>query len=104
MGNKFNADLDKKRRSAKERARAWELKQLQKAGKISGLSEQVTFNLLPKQEGERPAVYIADFTYWENGKFVVEDVKGYRKGSAYANFVLKRKMMLYFHGITIKEV
>ena len=95
--------MDNRRRSAKERARAWELRQLEKAGKISGLSEQVSFNLLPKQEGEKPVVYWADFTYWENGKFVVEDVKGYKKGSAYANFVLKRKMMLYFYGIHVKE-
>ena len=60
--NKFNANMDNRRRSAKERARAWELRQLEKAGKISGLSEQVSFNLLPKQEGEKPVVYWADFT------------------------------------------
>lgn len=102
-GNKFNANLDKRRRSAKERARAAELKLLQRAGKISGLSEQVIFELIPRQDGERAATYIADFTYWKNGQFVVEDVKGYKGGSSYALFVLKRKLMLYRYGIKVKE-
>ena len=101
--NKYNANMDKHRRSQKERNRAWELKMLERAGKISSLSEQVRFELLPKQEGEQAAVYIADFTYWENGKFVVEDVKGYKGDSAYRLFVLKRKLMLYRYGIHVKE-
>ena len=95
--------MDNRRRSEKERRRLAELKLLQRAGRIQGLQEQVPFQLLPKQEEERPVVYIADFTYWENGKYVVEDVKGYKKGSSYANFVLKRKMMRYFYGIKVKE-
>ena len=101
--NKYNANMDKHRRSQKERNRAWELKMLERAGKISSLSEQVRFELLPKQEGEQAAVYIADFTYWENGKFVVEDVKGYKGDNAYRLFVLKRKLMLYRYGIHVKE-
>ena len=103
MKNKFNANMDKHRRSAKERTRAAELKLLQRAGRITNLSEQVRFELLPKQEGERAATYIADFTYWQDGRFVVEDVKGYRKGTAYDLFVLKRKLMLYRYGIHVKE-
>lgn len=101
--NKYNANLDKHRRSAKERARAAELRLLERAGKIQNLSEQVHFELIPAQEGERAVFYIADFTYWENGKFIVEDVKGYRKGSAYALFVIKRKLMLYRYGHKIRE-
>ena len=65
--NKFNANMDKKRRSQKERYRAWELKMLERAGKIQNLSEQVPFELIPAQEGERAATYIADFTYWKDG-------------------------------------
>ena len=103
MKNKFNANMDKHRRSAKERARAAELRLLQRAGKIQNLSEQVAFELLPKQDGERAATYIADFTYWQDGKFVVEDVKGYKGGTAYQLFVLKRKLMLYRYGIKVKE-
>ena len=101
--NKYGAKLDNRRRSAKERERAVALKLLERAGKIQGLQEQVPFELLPKQDGERAATYIADFTYWQNGKFVVEDVKGYKKGAAYALFVLKRKLMLYKYGIRVKE-
>lgn len=101
--NKFNANMDGKRRSAKERKRAWELRMMERAGKISCLEEQVRYELIPKQEGERAAFYIADFRYWQNGKMVVEDVKGYRKGTAYELFVLKRKLMMYRYGIHIKE-
>lgn len=43
--------------------------------------------------------YIADFVYTENGKKVVEDVKGCRTEV----YKLKKKMVLYFHGIKIKE-
>ena len=101
--NKYNANMDKKHRSQKERNRAWELKMLQRAGKIQGLCEQVPFELIPAQNGERAATYIADFTYWKDGKFIVEDVKGYRGDSAYRLFVLKRKLMLYRYGIKIVE-
>ena len=103
MYNKFNANMDSRRRSQKERKRAWELKMLERAGKISLLEEQVKYELIPKQPGERAAYYIADFRYWENGKMIVEDVKGYRKGTAYELFVIKRKLMLYRYGIHIRE-
>ena len=103
MKNKYNASMDGKRRSAKERARAVELRLLERAGKIQGLSEQVRFELLPRQDGEKPVTYTADFTYWENGKFIVEDVKGYKKSTAYDLFVIKRKLMLYRYGIHIRE-
>lgn len=103
MGNKYFANMDSKRRSQKERKRLAELKLMERAGLISGLSEQVVFELLPKQDGERAATYIADFTYWQDSKFIVEDVKGYKKGAAYALFTLKRKLMLYRYGIHVKE-
>lgn len=103
MRNKYNANMDRHRRSAKERARAAELKLMERAGRIQGLSEQVRFELLPKQDGERAVTYTADFTYWQGGQFVVEDVKGYRRGNAYALFVIKRKLMLYRYGIKVKE-
>lgn len=101
--NKFNANMDRRHRSGKERRRAYELKLLERAGRIQNLSEQVRFELIPKQEGERAVFYIADFTYWENGQFVVEDVKGYKKGASYANFVIKRKLMLYRYGYKVRE-
>lgn len=92
--------------SKKEAARYAELSLLERAGEISGLKTQVKFELLPKQEGERACTYVADFAYTDakTGERVVEDVKGYKKGQAYAVFTIKRKMMLFFHGIRIREV
>ena len=85
--------------SIKEANRWCELNLLQRAGVISDLKRQVKFELIPKQEGERAVYYIADFVYIENGKKVVEDTKGCRTEV----YKLKKKMMLYFHGIKIKE-
>ena len=85
--------------SQKEANRWCELKLLQRAGKISDLKRQVSYELLPKQDGERAVHYVADFVYVENGREVVEDAKGKRT----KEYILKRKMMLYFHGIKIKE-
>ena len=108
--------------SRKEYQRYCELLLLEKAGKISDLQMQVKFLLLPAQyetlprygkngkqlKGrkkliEREVSYIADFVYKLNGETVVEDVKGYKGGSAYSIFALKRKLMLHVHGIRIRE-
>lgn len=93
--------------SAKEAERARVLHLLERAGKIRDLREQVKFELIPAQyEGgkcvERKVEYVADFVYNDcaTGEEIVEDVKGVRT----KEYVLKRKMMLYFHGIRIKEV
>lgn len=102
-GNKFNANMDKHHRSAKERARAAELRLMERAGIISLLQEQVKYELIPKQNGERAVFYVADFVYWKDGRMIVEDVKGYRKGTAYELYVIKRKLMLYRYGIHITE-
>ena len=49
---------------------------------------------------------MGDFAYWQDGKYIVEDVKGYQQANspAYAKFVIKRKLMLWVHGIQVKEV
>lgn len=97
--------------SKKEAQRYWELKLLQRAGVISGLELQKKYELIPTQriDGkvvERAIKYIADFAYIKDGRQVVEDVKGYRdpKSAGYAKFVIKRKLMLYIHGIQVIEV
>ena len=92
--------------SIKEASRWCELKLLERAGKIRHLQRQVKYHLIPRQEGEREVCYIADFVYQEDGKLVVEDVKGYRDPSSagYAKFVIKRKLMLERYGIQIREV
>ena len=75
------------------------LKLLERAGKISDLKRQVSFELIPKQEGERACTYVADFTYIEDGKLVVEDCKGFKTDV----YKIKKKLMLWVHGIKIKE-
>ena len=86
--------------SKREAARWQELKLLERAGEIKGLERQVEYELIPKQPGERKAVYTADFVYWENGAEVVEDVKGVKT----RDYILRRKLMKWVHGITIREV
>lgn len=106
--------------SKKEASRWLELKLLERAGKIKDLKRQVKFVLIPAQREqgtigkrggikqgkllERELSYIADFVYTENGKMVVEDAKGYKGGTVYALFVIKRKLMLYVHNIQVREI
>ena len=81
--------------SSKEARRYWELKMMERAGRISDLQRQVTYILIPTH-----------FVYTRDGKTIVEDVKGYRDpaSAAYAKFVIKRKLMLERYGIQIQEV
>lgn len=96
--------------SVKESSRYLQLKSLEKIKAISDLQRQVKYTLIPSQKDENGKVieqkcsYIADFVYRQNGQTVVEDVKGYRKGGAYAVFAIKRKLMLQKYGIRVKEV
>jgi ABC-type dipeptide/oligopeptide/nickel transport system ATPase subunit len=87
----------------KEANRWCELKMLEKAGLIQDLQRQVKFELIPKQDGERAVHYVADFVYVEDGKKIVEDVKSAatKKNKEY---VIKRKLLLWRHGIRIKEI
>lgn len=93
--------------SKKELNRYLELSMLQKAGEISGLRCQVKYVLIPAQRDpwtgkvvERECAYVADFVYQKGTETVVEDTKGFRT----KDYILKRKMMLWFHGIRIREV
>ena len=88
--------------SRKEYYRWCDLRLLERAGKISDLKRQVKYELIPKQDGERACTYVADFEYIQDGKKVVEDVKGYKRGAAYQLFSIKRKLML-LQGIKVKE-
>ena len=93
------------------------LKEAAKNGQISALRRQVEFTLIPRQTktkithlktkdkieeafAEHPVTYIADFVYEKNGETIVEDFKGVRTDV----YVVKRKLMLYVHGISIREV
>lgn len=104
MKSKYGAVKTDGYASKKEARRAYELRLLQRAGKISELREQVPFVVIPaiRIDGkliEREARYIADFVYVENGKTVVEDCKGFRT----PEYRLKKKLMLERYGIQIRE-
>jgi hypothetical protein len=87
--------------SKREAAHAAGLHALARSGMISDLQEQVPFVICPKQgKGERDMTYRADFVYRENGETVVEDVKGHRTQL----YNLKKRLMKFMHGITIREV
>lgn len=106
--------------SKKEYKRYLELENRLNNGEISDLKTQVKYVLIPSQREpstlnkkgkevlgkviERECAYIADFEYIEGNSKVVEDVKGYRRGQAYAVFTIKRKLMLSKYGIRIREV
>ncbi len=103
--------------SKKEHYRAAQLRLMERAGLISDLREQVSYELIPAQYAEcgndakghakralleRSCRYIADFVYTDRatGHTVVEDTKGVRT----KEYIIKRKLMLHVHGIRIKEV
>lgn len=104
--NKFGAKKTvyngRKYDSKAEAAHAQVLQLRQKAGEIVELQEQVRFKLIVNDQ--LVCEYIADFTYWEGKNFVVADVKGMRKGAAYAMFRLKAKLMKAIHNIEVVEV
>lgn len=91
--------------SKKEYKRWLELKAMAEQGEIQSLQRQVSYELIPAQRInnkliERAVTYKADFVYSYKGSLVVEDVKGFRT----PEYIIKRKLMLYRHGIQIKEV
>lgn len=106
--------------SKKEMQRFLALDTRRMLGEIQDLQRQVKFVLIPAQYEkvkdqktgkmklrcvEREVAYYADFTYTitETGEKIVEDVKSEitRKEPL---FVVKRKLMLWVHGIKLKEV
>lgn len=96
--------------SNKEKNRGAVLELIQRQGLISGLQKQVVYDLIPAQYGivdgkkrcvERACTYRADFVYLDEKtkELIVEDSKGFRT----TEYVIKRKLMLFLHGIKIKE-
>lgn len=99
------------------------LKDAERRGLIFNLQRQVKYTLIPTQYrteivhlktkdkevqrvAEREVTYTADFVYHkdvstsEPAVLVVEDFKGFPND----RWPLKKAMMLYFHGIEIREV
>ena len=106
--------------SVKEAERCDTLHLLLKVGEITDLEIQKPYELIPaqyrteerysKKTGkrlkdksvllERACIYKADFVYKnKNGTEVVEDCKGLKT----KEYLIKRKLMLYVHGIQLVE-
>ena len=92
----------------------------EKEGEITNLRRQVEYLLIPAQYGteikhlktkdkevrvllERSCSYVADFVYERNGKTIVEDCKG-AKGIITAAAKIKKKLLLWVHGIELRYV
>ena len=96
--------------SQKEANRWGELKLMERAGEIYDLKRQVPFVLIPTQREqngkliEKEVKMVVDFTYRDirTGRLVVEDVKS--PATKTTQYIIKRKLMLYRHGLRIKEV
>lgn len=105
--------------SEHEADRYWKLLMLQRGGLISDLRTQVPFELIPTQREpdtvgvrggikqgkciEKKCEYYADFVYKDaNGNVVVEDAKS--PATRTEAYKIKRKLMLWVHGIRVIEV
>lgn len=93
--------------SKRECKRYEELRLLEKMGKIVELQTQVKYELVPAQKrddgkAERAVTYTLDFQYFdkEARAWRYEDSKGMKT----QQYVIRRKLMLWIHGITIQEV
>ena len=119
--------------SKKEARRHIMLLDMERKGEIQDLERQVKFVLIPAQREpdtigprggvkkgkmiEREVSYVADFVYmipthgqevdenghvcfWDGWDCVVEDTKGFRT----KDYVIKRKLMLWVHGIRVIEI
>jgi hypothetical protein len=83
--------------SMAEAARYGVLKVVQSAGLITDLRLQVPYTITVN--GKKICRYVADFVYIENGKEVVEDVKGMKTPV----YNLKKKLMEAVCGVVIFE-
>lgn len=112
--NKFRAKRTQGFHSKKESKRYSELLLLEKAGMISKITCQRSFDL--EVNGQLVCRYILDFEYYDTLKceWVHEDVKGWKKGwredlklkrgCAYQLFEVKKNLMKAIYGIEITEV
>lgn len=89
--------------SRREADRYLVLKSMEEDGTIENLRRQVRYELVPAFDVDgkhyRPVYYVADFVYVEDGKEVVEDVKGMRTDV----YRLKSKLFARRYGKVIKE-
>jgi len=80
--------------------------ELQADPSVEYIERQVKYVLIPSQRGicgkvvERPCTYKADFRVtYKDGRVEVIDAKGFRT----QEYIIKRKLMLFVHGIRVIE-
>jgi hypothetical protein len=83
--------------SKKEYDRHGVLKLLERVGEVSEVKHHVVFSL--DVFDHHICNYESDFTYYDKGVYVVEDVKGMRT----EEYKLKKKLMKALYNINIKE-
>lgn len=89
--------------SKREADRYLVLKGMEEDGAIEDLRRQVRYELVPAFDVDgrhyRPVCYVADFVYVEDGRTVVEDVKGVRTDV----YRLKSKLFAKRYGTNVRE-
>jgi hypothetical protein len=106
--NNEPTEVGGKRFDSRAEARRWcDLRVLERAGAIADLQTQVRYVLVPAQVSpsglkEREVAYLADFVYRDTAtaETIVEDVKG----ASPEVWRIKRKLMLFVHGIEVREI
>lgn len=93
---KYGNEPTGKYASKREEKRHQQLLLLEKAGNISDLKWQVPFRMVVNEI--LICTYVADFTYTEDGKFVVEDSKGFITRA----FRIKEKLLKAIHGHEVR--
>lgn len=83
--------------SRREANRYAELKLLERAGEIQGLSLQPVYDLIVNDM--KICRYVADFRYFENKQIIVEDSKGFKT----RDYRIKKKLMKAVFGIEVRE-
>jgi hypothetical protein len=84
--------------SRREGARYIALQALEREGVIRDLECQPRYSIA--FDGVKICTYVADFRYVQDGKTIVEDVKGVRTSV----YKLKSKLMLALHKVAITEI
>lgn len=108
-GNQCVVDADGTRYDSVKEARHMQALDLARKAdedheRVVAVRRQVPFELVAKQPGERAVKYVADFVVaFADGRIEVQDIKSppTRANRAY---VIKRKLMLAVHGISICEL
>lgn len=91
-------------KSKKEGERYLYLKDDEMRGKIKELRCHTWHKIIDKNDKFNAAYYEDDFNYFRDGKFIIEDVKGYKKGVPYDLFTLKKKLMYDRYKIEVQEI